>query len=45
LIFAAVTALLFSCLGPTLFLASWLAASALAPLRARNRAMVATTFA
>ena len=44
LIFAAVTEFFFSCLVPTLFFGSWVAASA-PPPRAMNRARVAITFA
>jgi hypothetical protein len=43
--FAVVTALAFSCFLPTLFLASWLAAMAVAPPRTRNTAIDDITFA
>ena len=45
LIFAVVTALDLSCLVPTLFLASWLAAKAVPPARTTKAAIVAITFA
>ena len=43
--FAPVTASFFSCLEPTLSLASWVAAKALAPPSATKSASVAVTFA
>jgi hypothetical protein len=45
LIFAVATALFLICLAPTLFLPSWVAAKAEAPLSSKKRQSVETTFA